>query len=202
MNPDLRLLVSRVLIASSLVLGVATVSCTGTETTNPLAEFKGSDCKGHSDAREDASVAALPAALASADAGVVESRTCVSYRRDEDGTLAVRLGNFGGPCGIAWKGEASFDGDTLVLQGKNGGHRCLVARGGRHYDLLFEVQLDANEAPEQAELPLRVEIGECADGSQDRSIDITKLTLPLAEHDQATLCLGDDGVWSLDEAAD
>jgi hypothetical protein len=198
MNLDLRLLVSRVPLISSLVLGLAAVSCTGTETTNPLTSFEASDCKGHGDA--DASVAALPAALATVDAGVVESRTCVSYRRGDDDTLAVRLGNFGGPCGgVAWDSGARFDGDTLLLQGKNGNPGCLIARcGGCVYDLLFEV----NEAPEQDELPLRVEIGECADDSITRSVFVTELTLPLGDHDQATLCLGDDGVWSLDDATD
>lgn len=181
--------------ACAVVLALFGAGCAGTETTNALTSFEASDCK-----KRPHEVALVSASLESADAGAPDAGSdagaspttmgqCVTYTLDAD-VLTVQLTELHGPCGASFGGAVEVSEKTLVLKAQNSSPGCLVARcGGCRYDFDFAVE---GVVKSQAR-PLRIEVGECADGSQEREVGVIELTLPLDEKAHGTLCFGDDG---------
>lgn len=174
-------------LSACLVLG-----CAGTETTNPFRGFDASGCK-----RNTLETALAATSLADAqDAGVDAQPQCVSYALDAD-ALEVKLENFLGACEMSWAGSAALHGETLILRGKNAARGCAVAAcGACTYDLDFLVDaVDDSQA-----LQLRIELGECIDGSNPADIEVVTLTLPIDARPQGKLCLQSDGTFQVSDA--
>jgi hypothetical protein len=175
-------------------------ACTqsGTETDNPIADFRSSECKGSS-SETALSVAALVSmgdAPSSPDpiAGPeYDGLFCVAWDLDDDGgALAIELYNLRGGCHVVWdaQGKREAGGVALELQP----HNCAIGACGEcTYDLGFVVDdIDAS-----APLPLAVRELSCSD-SDDRAI--VELDLPLDERTQGVICRPEPRMYSGDRA--
>jgi hypothetical protein len=127
------------------------------------------------------------------DAGVSEVvKSCVTYSKLDDGRLRIVATNFSAACGIMrWQGGSHLQDGTLVVQSQNANRDCSIAAcGSCIYDFTYEVAVDSFDAA----LPLRIEVGQCADGDAVNR-RVTTLELPLDAADAGTLCRDAAGGW-------
>ena len=182
-------------IAAVLLL-LAGVKCSGTETDNPaapLASFHASDCK-----KEPSPSGAGVVASGSPDAGMVTARTsqplsfdasydglqCIAWKRLGAGSYRFDLGNFHEGCGIEWKGNASVRQDgTVALDAVDVG--CTKAScGWCIYDWSYEV----HGVPEDANARLHVRVTDTDGSSCQGSTDPYDVTLPTKDAAEGSLC--------------
>ncbi len=188
-------------LTSALALCSNFLGCAGTETTNPLKSFNGSDCKLHVlGSVADVSAVALTNdadAGADADAGTDAGTpsqvvvSCVSYEQTGD-KLHLTAMNFGAACGImSWQGDAHFEGDSLFVQSKNANPECKTAGCG---SCIYDFEYDVSGAPVGKPIALSIEVGRCVDGD-DLNAHTSKLQLPLDQNKSGTVCRDSAGNW-------
>jgi hypothetical protein len=175
-------------------LGLACVlasACTqsGTETDNPITEFRSSECKGSS-SETALSIAGLDSeaggALTSADTAnrmagpEYDGLFCVAWDTGDDGALSIELYNLSGGCHVVWGAQAQRESGGFALELQP--HNCVIAGcGSCTYDLGFELHGFDSEAP----LPFVVRELSCSD-SPDTAI--VEMELPLDARKEGVIC--------------
>jgi hypothetical protein len=159
------------------------ISCTGTETDNPLVDFNHSGCKNHGDdtALSASGVASQRHAL-DVDGGTDDGRYCFAWQVADDGTLRIDVVNYPTACSVDFSSaSASLGEGALALSIQRAS--CVVARcGGCVYDLAFDVRDVDHTRPLALELIERNCEGEPIDGAGKT------LTLPIDAEDSGERC--------------
>jgi hypothetical protein len=183
---------------ATILIGVLTLGCGGTEADNPFAEpTEVTPCKSHEeyvafDARREEPLASnahaqrfenLGAALTVLDEVPIWLE-CVDWELNRDGLLSIQVLNFRGGCGVTWEGGTQVNQDGLTVELQNANPGCAIAGCG---NCLYDVRTQIALSQEQQGSTLHLKLARLpCDGENGLDSD---WVLPLAFRPVGTSCV-------------
>lgn len=170
-------------IGSLGALALALCQCTGTETDNPIVDYRAGECNSSVDsALSVANGVARTSSALSIDDNAYRGLYCYAWEAREDGSLAIDVINYLGGCGASYElADTRIEGNEISFGVQAAGCQLGSCDSTCVYDLAFELHGVDIGAP--VELQLR----EIACGDWDDELE-PRLTLPLDTEPSGIIC--------------